>query len=239
MSEVINKFLENSERTVEERESLILVVANRLARLYSGENLLLEEEVSDFDKYWKSILLNEELNIEELLGYEVSSADETVVVLMEGKMAITPELLHKILEENNVKKAESIVRAMLPKVREKPPVIKPEMEERIPILRAPSIEVGEENVEVSALSFPVTFNITLSVKDPSILRSVVKNALQDGFEVTAIGGKKPILIKQVKYGEIRVEIDYEKLELTIQYEDHFFLRLREVTQRVLKTLLSR
>jgi hypothetical protein len=114
MSKIIHIILEGSKKKPEEREGLVLLIANGIARLYSGENLLLEEEVSDFDKYWKSILLNEELNIEELLGYDIYSTDKIAVILMEGRTPITQDLLRIILEQNNVRETESIIREIFP-----------------------------------------------------------------------------------------------------------------------------
>ena len=250
MSRIVEKIVEDSRRGRDEREGLVLVISGGFARLYAGDTKIGEEEVGDFDKYWKAILLNEELDIgDPPLRHYVRSEDETVVLLMEGKTTISPELLSKILEENNVREAESIVRILLSLPTEKgqkheglrPPLI----HRTSPALYAPPIPAGfeeeereeEPKIKPEGASFPLVHEVTFSIKDPSIIRSMILNAIQDGFEIVE-KGKTTVLAKEIKYGQIIVKIDHEESKLNIQFVDHFLLRQKYVIEQVLKTLLE-
>jgi len=250
VSRIVEKIVEDSRRGRDEREGLVLVISGGFARLYAGDTKIGEEEVGDFDKYWKAILLNEELDIgDPPLRHYVRSEDETVVLLMEGKTTISPELLSKILEENNVREAESIVRILLSLPTEKgqkheglrPPLI----HRTSPALYAPPIPAGfeeeereeEPKIKPEGASFPLVHEVTFSIKDPSIIRSMILNAIQDGFEIVE-KGKTTVLAKEIKYGQIIVKIDHEESKLNIQFVDHFLLRQKYVIEQVLKTLLE-
>jgi hypothetical protein len=250
VSRIVEKIVEDSKRGRDEREGLVLVISGGFARLYAEDTKIGEEKVGDFDKYWKAILLNEELDIgDPPLRHYVRSEDETVVLLMEGKTTISPELLSKILEENNVREAESIVRILLSLPTEKgqkheglrPPLI----HRTSPALYAPPIPAGfeeeereeEPKIRPEGASFPLVHEVTFSIKDPSIIRSMILNAIQDGFEIVE-KGKTTVLAKEIKYGQIIVKIDHEESKLNIQFVDHFLLRQKYVIEQVLKTLLE-
>jgi hypothetical protein len=248
MSTIVEKIVEESRRGRGEREGLVLVISGRFARLYSGDTKIGEEEVDNFDKYWKGILLNEELDIgDPPLRHYVRSEDETAVVLMEGKTPVPPELLGKILEENNVREVESIVRILHPNLV--PPLEKVQRREEEPMtiltttpaLFAPPLharlEEDEDNVKFEGSSIPIVPEVTISIKDLSLLSSVVENAIQDGFEIVE-RGKTTTLAKEIKYGLITVKIDHEESKLKIRYEDHFLLRQSDVIKTVLSTLLK-
>lgn len=250
MSRIVEKIVEDSRRGHDEREGLVLVISGGFARLYAGDTKIGEEKVDDFDKYWKAILLNEELDIgDPPLRHYVRSEDETVVLLMEGKTTISPELLSKILEENNVREAESIVRILFSLPTEKGQEheeLRPLLIHRTsPALYAPPIPAGfeeeereeEPKIRPEGASFPLVHEVTFSIKDPSIIRSMILNAIQDGFEIVE-KGKTTILAKKIKYGLIIVKIDHEESKLDIRFEDHFLLRQKDVIGEVLKTLLG-
>jgi len=254
VSRIVEKIVEDSRRGRDEREGLLLVISGGLARLYAGGAIVCEEKVDDFDKYWKAVLLNEELDIgDPPLRHYVRSEDETMVLLMEGKKTISPELLSKILEENNVREAESIVRILLSLPISLPTEKGQEHEElrpllihrTIPALYAPPIPAGfeeeereeEPKIRPEGASFPLVHEVTFSIKDPSIIRSMILNAIQDGFEIVE-KGKTTVLAKEIRYGQIIVKIDHEESKLNIQFVDHFLLRQKYVIEQVLKTLLE-
>jgi hypothetical protein len=250
VSRIVEKIVEDSRRGHDEREGLVLVISGGFARLYAGDTKIGEEKVDDFDKYWKAILLNEELDIgDPPLRHYVRSEDETVVLLMEGKTTISPELLSKILEENNVREAESIVRILFSLPTEKGQEheeLRPLLIHRTsPALYAPPIPAGfeeeereeEPKIRPEGASFPLVHEVTFSIKDPSIIRSMILNAIQDGFEIVE-KGKTTVLAKEIRYGQIIVKIDHEESKLNIQFVDHFLLRQKYVIEQVLKTLLE-
>jgi hypothetical protein len=255
VSRIVEKIVEDSRRGRDEREGLVLVISGGFARLYAGDTKIGEEKVGDFDKYWKAILLNEELDIgDPPLRHYVRSEDETVVLLMEGKTTISPELLSKILEENNVREAESIVRILLSLPLLSLPTEKGQEHEELrpllihrtsPALYAPPIPAGfeeeereeEPKIRPEGASFPLVHEVTFSIKDPSIIRSMILNAIQDGFEIVE-KGKTTVLAKEIRYGQIIVKIDHEESKLNIQFVDHFLLRQKYVIEQVLKTLLE-
>jgi hypothetical protein len=270
VSRIVEKIVEDSKRGRDEREGLVLVISGGFARLYAGDTKIGEEEVGDFDKYWKAILLNEELDIgDPPLRHYVRSEDETMVLLMEGKTTISPELLSKILEENNVREAESIVRMLLSLPTEKgqeheelgpllihktspalysPPIPAGSFFEKVASFFekvASSIPAGfeeeereeEPNIKLEGVSLPLVHEATFSIKDPSIIRSMILNAIQDGFEIVE-KGKTTVLTKEIRYGQIIVKIDHEESKLNIQFVDHFLLRQKYVIEQVLKTLLE-